>query len=281
MIFKKNNPGCPCCNCPCACYKFDDNANDSMGSHDLTATNATYGTGKLDNALRCQGTQALEHEFDPCFSVGSGINVWFWAKREIDTPYGSSGASSKGWGTIAGDGSWPNPDGNAFIGANETGYTGSWFMGINIDSKQTDPSLRFLIFAETGNIEACHGQQLNPFGTVGWHFYFWWWDILNVAGEPIRKSYLIHNDDAVDEHVPPVVGGASYRTKATSETVNFNVATNLAKGFDDGGTQYMTGDVYIDNLGICKNIGTKAEMTARAAALYNSGNGLACNNSGK
>ena len=110
MIFKKNNPGCPCCNCPCACYKFDDNANDSMGSHDLTATNATYGTGKLDKALRCQGTQALEHEFDSCFSVGSGINVWFWIKREIDSPSTSSGASTEGWGTIAGDGSWPNPD---------------------------------------------------------------------------------------------------------------------------------------------------------------------------
>ena len=186
MVFKRGNPGCPCCDCPCACYKFDDNANDSVSGKHLTATNDGYGAGKLGNALKCQGTQAMEHEFNSCFSAGEGINVWFWIKREIDTPFASSFFQPAGAGIVAADGEFPEPDGHMYSHAgdatppNLTGFTGSWAIFIDRGVHQQDSaSIIFATFYENGYYTLSHGDtnahSLNvkdgsPY--EGWHFFY-------------------------------------------------------------------------------------------------------------
>ena len=126
LPFKKNNPGCPCCGqpeCPCACYAFEDNAEDSSISNlHLTSPGASlsdYTTGKLDRAFKHTGSQYHEHADNACFNLSGGINVWFWLKSDYVAPY------SWGIGTIQPEGIVTKGSWEA-LGSDERDFLGEW-----------------------------------------------------------------------------------------------------------------------------------------------------------
>ena len=274
MIFKKNNPGCPCCNCPCACYKFDDNGNDSMGSHDLTATNATYATGKLDKAAQFTGTQYFEHDHDNCFVPGStGINVWFWIKRVA--PVGSTLTDRK-IEYVVSKGQHADVDSSAFLTPNRdaNGFSGTWsiFIAPEFSNSGSFNDIHFAVAYESGNYDIIVETDSWEEPTA-WVFFYWWYEpTAGSAGPHTGRCSLIRNSTTIADETTVSIGVTDDPMRQT-DTEKLYVGKNLGK--------HRSETIQIDNLGICKNIGTKAEMTARAAALYNSGNGLACNNSGK
>ena len=96
-----------------------------------------------------------------------------------------------------------------------------------------------------------------------------------IAGEaPIeipQESFFTNLATVLDEQTVAI--GSVANPMRQTDSKKLYVGKDLGKE--------MSETIKVDNLGFCKNIGTKAEMTARAAALYNSGDGLACNNSGK
>ena len=255
MVFKKGNPGCPCCNCPCACYKFDDNGNDSMGSHDLTGTNAAYDTGKLDKAAKFTGTQYFEHDHDNCFVPGStGINIWFWIYR---TPPTSTGGAGKEYVVTKG----------LFDGTN---LSGTW--SIYILPSQSVNDLFFSVAYENSAIDDSFETKSYE-GSGEWVFFYWWYEpTAGSAGTHTGRCSLIRNATTVLDEQTVAIGSVANPMRQT-DSEKLYVGKDLGKE--------MSETIKVDNLGFCKNIGTKAEMTARAAALYNSGDGLACNNSGK
>ena len=272
MIFKKNNPGCPCCNCPCACYKFEDNGNDSMGSHDLTATNATYGTGKLDKAATFTGTQYFEHDHDNCFVPGStGINMWFWIYREQPST-GSGGTNQIEY--IVTKGLFSDSTENHSSAANDGNFPGTWsvFIDPKLQTTENTYDLSFAVAYENGFVHDYTSATTweNP---AAWVFFFIWYEpTAGSAGTHTGRCSVIRNSTTVLDEVTVAIGDTENPMRQTDNE-------KLYVGKHLGATESET--IKIDNLGFCKDIGTKAEMTARAAALYNSGNGLACNASGK
>ena len=93
MIFKKNNPGCPCC-CPCACYKFEDNLVNSAGAGTLekhdAAGSQTYVTGKIGKGLKIEhnsthNRNAVKVGHRNCLSTTNGFSVWLWVYHDADT----------------------------------------------------------------------------------------------------------------------------------------------------------------------------------------------------
>ena len=270
MIFKKNNPGCPCCNCPCSCYKFEDNGNDSMGSHDLTATNATYGTGKLDKAATFTGTQYFEHDHDNCFVPQStGINIWFWIYREQPST-GAGGTNEIEY--IVTKGLFPDQTESYSSSPNDGNFPGTWSVIIDPKENSTEDNydLSFLVAYDNGYVHD-FTETTTWESTAAWVFFFIWYETTAGTNDLGRASIIRNGTTVVDELIVSIgAEGVAMRQTANEK---------LYVGKHLGETESET--IKIDNLGFCKNIGTKAEMTARAAALYNSGNGLACNASGK
>ena len=262
MIFKKNNPGCPCCNWPCSCYRFDDNGNDSMGSHDLTGANAEYDTGKLDKAAKFTGTQYFEHDHDNCFVPQStGINVWFWLHKT----YQSAPTADNVVEYIVAKGLFDVPGPGL---ANMTS-PGTWAIWLN--PHHSAQTLVFSVVYEDSAIDASFAAQSyeNP---AEWVFFYWWYEpTAGSAGTHTGRCSLIRNATTVLDEQTVAIGDVANPMRQTD-------SEKLYIGKDLGKERSET--IKVDNLGFCKTIGTKAEMTARAAALYNSGDGLACNNSG-
>ena len=289
LPFKKNNPGCPCCgpaenppggpNCPCACYAFDDNAEDSSISNlHLTSTGASptdYTTGKLDKAFKHTGSQYHEHADNACFNLSGGINVWFWLKSDYAAPYN--------WGPPVPDdevtiqpegvvtkGSWEN------LGSDQRDFLGEW--GIFWDETSEQPTLNGNIFFVVGNGtgDLYDGNAVARAPTEEkWEFYFFWASIAE------GKIYGIKWGGDDEE-----VSGVTVEANLTG-TQTLTSGEKLFIGNNDGFAKLgeQTYDSVprpwlIDNVGFCKDIGTKAEMEERAENLYNSGDGRACNHAG-
>ena len=106
---------------------------------------------------------------------------------------------------------------------------------------------------------------------AAWVFFYIWYEPTAGANNLGRASIIRNGTTVVDEANVGI--GAEGVVMRQTDNEKLYVGKHL------GATESET--IKIDNLGFCKDIGTKAEMTARAAALYNSGNGLACNASGK
>ena len=284
MIFKKNNPGCPCCNCPCSCYKFDGNANDSMGNNHLTGT-GVYTTGKLDQAASfTNGSQSLEHDHHKCFvpkggssELGTGMCIWFWLYR--DKPV-DPGLTPKNLEYIVSKGIWADRVASFSDTAAFTDFPGCWTIF-------TDPG-QLGGLNRDGAFAVAHDDSLiahfESFQTwedpSAWVFFFMWYEIFDpppASGTPLgngRMSIIRNSTLVADEGVIP----HRDNDDLTSNRIRTTCNEKLYVGKFLGEAQEET--VKIDNLGFCKNIGTKAEMVARAATLYDSGAGKACNESG-
>ena len=272
MIFKKNNPGCPCCDCPCACYKFDGDATDSAGSKDLIATNAAYNAGKLNNAATMAGSTYFKGDDHTCYEIGTeGLAFWFWIKADTEcgttAPPHFEGVVTKstvnlanlgGAGTVL-DGEWgvywhtgPSPvsglAGVLYFAAKPTGGTDFITIG-------PDPVLWFDALLTSEN----------------WKFYFFW-----MSPDDGKMYVIVNDEDTLEESLP---AGESFTASGTHDMYVGNNEGYAVLGSQAVGA-VANRTFHIDNLGFCKKVGTKAEMEARAAKLYNSGDGLACNKAG-
>tara|TARA_R100001594_G_scaffold144551_1_gene193746 strand:+ start:481 stop:1281 length:801 start_codon:yes stop_codon:yes gene_type:complete len=265
MIFKKGNPGCPCCNCPCSCYKFDDDATDCAGNRDLTATSAEYVTGKLDKAAKFNGSSYYEHADHCCYRLGpDGIAVWFWIHPDYAASYNYGGAIE--------------PEGVISKGAmGQTGGTGKYDFdgewGVFFDFTSTHPSFVGQLFFVVGN-----GDASGLLGDVNyvssgltqntWTFYYFWVSIedgklyLSVNGAASTSANLTGTQTLTSDK--PLHIGQNTDGKKLGEQTNGGVAR----------------PILIDNVGFCRSIKSEDCMEARASKLYNSGTGLACSNGG-
>ena len=274
LPFKKNNPGCPCCGqpeCPCACYAFDDNAEDSSISNlHLTSTYPSYATGKLANATKHTGTQYHEHDDHSCFNLGpDGINVWFWLKSDYEAPYTWDLSLRQPEGVVT-KGSWEN------VGSDQRDFDGEW--GIFWDESSPNDDYNGNIWFVVGNglgglhdgnvVQRAPKAKPSEYAPGIWQFYFFWASIAE------GKVYGIQD------------GGGTVEANLTG-TQTLTSDKKLFIGNNDeiaklGEQEY--GDVprpwLIDNVGFCKDIGTEAEMEERAENLWNDGDGRACNHAG-
>jgi hypothetical protein len=300
LIFKHGNPGCPCCGqrlighvddgdddyedgtSVCACYPFDDHANNVVfdGLH-LASTYPSYATGKLDNATKHTGTQHHEHPHHTCYvpeqassptSPLFGINVWFWIKRakppsQASPPNKIEYVISKGEWATTNKGYFQPPNSDA------AGFNGTW--SIFIDPTVSDnPSLHDIYFAvayEDGHTDVmCFSDSWED--PTDWVFFFWWYEpTAGLAGTHTGRYSLVRNGVTIYDEVTVAIGDAANPMRQTDPE-------KLIVGKNLGAHLYET--ILIDNVGFSRRIETKAEMTARAAALYNSGTGIACPASG-
>ena len=275
-----NNWGC-CCGstpdsndsaCPCACYTFNDTPNDNVGSLHLEGHYAAYDTGKLGKAAKFTGTQYFDREHANCFVPQStGINIWFWIHR---APPSGSGTGSGVGGPIeyvVSKGEWNDDTIAHSSGSNDCAFEGTWSIHSDPDEAGGVDDLYFTVAYENGCAHSWTFKSYEGSGSGEWVFIYIWYEP-NAGINGLGRASIIRNDTAVvdESTVDIAVEGIDMR-KTCDEP--------LVVGKKLGASQSET--VLIDNLGFCKDIGTKAEMTARAAALYNSGNGVACNASGK
>ena len=258
--FKKNNPGCPCCGqpeCPCACYAFDDNAEDSsVNNLHLTSTSASlsdYTTGKLGKAFKHTGSQHHEHAHDDCFtpSVGDGLAVWFWLKV-VTAP-----STSSDWQGIVTKGR---------ISSTPV-FTGEWgiFWKTPPGGGASGPSMSFVY--NTGSGPAKVGDL--AIGSDIWYFFHW---SLNTTDAVSTLTAYNSNTDEEFGGDAAVIVGEIAAVPAELMRVGNNTDGEILGA--------NSGEFLIDNLGFCKDIGTEAEMEERAENLYNSGDGRACNHAG-
>jgi len=288
LPFKKNNPGCPCCGqpeCPCACYAFDDNAEDSSISNlHLTSTGASptdYTTGKLDKAFKHTGSQYHEHADHSCFNLGpDGINVWFWLKSGYAAPYnwgppvGEHEVATQPEGVVT-KGSWEN------LGSDQRDFLGEW--GIFWDETSPNSTLNGQIFFVVGNgsAELYDGDAVsrapweNKDDVPNWEFFFYWASIAEGKIYGIKWS----DHDAIVSGVTVEASLTGTQTLTSGEKLYIGNNTEGKKlgeqEYDDVSRPWL-----IDNVGFCKDIGTKAEMEERAENLWNDGYGRACNHAG-
>ena len=277
MIFKKNNPGCPCCNCPCSCYKFDGDATDSVGSRDLTETNAAYNAGKLDNAATMAGSTYFKGDDHTCYEIGTdGLAVWFWFKADTACTTAAvahfEGIVTKsivditaGLGAIAMTGEWGVYWHNSASPAGHADYAGNLYFV----AKPTDNAGGGVQYISIPNALNDWADFIRT--SDGWKFYYFW------MSTDENKMYVRVNDGTTLEKAVPA--GESF---TPSSDQDMYVGNNLGKAVL--GSQAVGAvanrTFHIDNLGFCGKVGTKAEMEARSTELYNAGAGLACNKAG-
>ena len=170
MIFKKNNPGCPCCECPC--YKFNDNAKDSTGNKHLTATSESYADGKLGRAASFSGSSYYTHAHDDCFSPAASDTwrMWFWFRLDDvpahDATAGYQGVITKGAAnytagsppTLTLDGEW-----GVFWRTPSASYTGE-------GAGASENALLFAFKSDSVSLGIHH--QLGIIKDV-WYFFHW------------------------------------------------------------------------------------------------------------
>ena len=274
MVWKRHNPGCPCC-CPCACYKFDGDGKAACQGLDLTATDddgESYDTGKFEGeekkAAKFTGATVFEHEDNTCFNLGEsdpriadkeGINVWFWINPNHAASY-----------------SWPiggtfEPEGVITKGdLKENGsyvFDGEWGIFFDIGSP-SDVFVGSLSFIVNGGDPTPHTSRLVGVTAQTWTFYFFWVSIEE------GKLYVIQNDGST---LTQTLGGTQTKVSDKKLYVGNNTEGKKLGEQTNGG---VARPWLIDNVGFCKDIGTKEEMEERAANLYNDGEGRECNHAG-
>ena len=165
MVFKKNNPGCPCCNSPCACYYFEGSGKDSFGNKSLTESGALYSTtfSQGSQSARFMGRSYFQREKHPCFSP-YGHTTWtisFDMKvvNEPDVP------QSQGMGLIT-RGAW---DGNPPAGT----MSGEW--AIIYQHQASGTTVYFILKTDSTTnglhsvaIDDASGTGTNGFSTISW-----------------------------------------------------------------------------------------------------------------
>ena len=267
MIFKKNNPGCPCCECPC--YKFNDNAEDSTGNKHLTATSEAYADGILGRAGSFTGSSHYTHAHDDCFSPAASDDVWrmwFWFKAVADPSAPSGGFDYHGVIT-KGEFNHTYP-GLSILWELDGEWAVVWktdfSSGADLLFLYKSSSVATGIFGGTGIIV---GDQ-----------YFFHWQINNTTKAAALTGWNATTGASLT--IPSSVFGGSGGGVLTEITGTMSVDEShpLRIGNNTGGNGLIlgaeSGSFLIDNVGFSNKPGT-------AVNLYNSGVGKACPNQGK
>ncbi len=268
LIFKKNNPGCPCCNCPCACYPFDGDSTDSAGSKHLTAVNELYTSD--DGAAKMAGSTYFKGDDHKCYEIGTeGLAFWFWLKPETECGTTAAphfeGVVTKSTVNLSG-GAGNLLDGEWGVYWHNSTSPGTGFAGILYFVAKPTGGIDYITVGQGGALWF-HGLNTSD----GWTFFFLW------MSPDERKMYaIVNNNSTLEESLP---AGQSFTASGTNDMYVGNNEGYAILGSQAIGT--VTNRTFnMDNLGFCKEIGTKAEMEARATKLYNNGSGLACNKAG-
>ena len=163
MVFKKGNPGCPCC--PCPCYYFKGSGKDSLGNKSLTESGALYSTtsSQGSQSAKFTGSSYFQREKHSCFSP-YGHTTWtisFDMKivTEPDLP------QSQAMGLVT-RGAW---DGNPPAGT----MSGEW--AVIYEHQETGATVYFILKTDD-TTNALHGVALNDssgtgtngFNTISW-----------------------------------------------------------------------------------------------------------------
>ena len=251
LIFKHGNPGCPCCGqtlepSPCACYPFNDHANNVVfdGLH-LASTSPSYASGKLANATSHTGTQHHEHPHHACYtpSVGDGLRIWFWFKV-ITAP--SATANWQGVVTKGRLASYPT-------------FTGEWGIFWKT-GPSSSPDLGFIYSSSTVTTGIIGST---PIITGDWYFIHW--DINTDTAVSTISMYDQNGKLENPINDPKPLAGTLTADPAESMRVGNNTDGEILGA--------NSGEFLIDNLGFTHG-------ASNAATLYNSDSGLACPASG-
>ena len=256
MVFKRANPGCPCCPNTgggfCACYPFNSDADNNLwdGLH-LTSTYGNFGTaGKLGNASKHTGPQHHHHDHHSCFTPAEegGLRIWFWlyvtTLPRATTAY--QGVVTKGRFSTAG-----SPPANTF--------TGEWGIFWRTQSG-SGTDINFVYKSDTVNLGVLHQVALSA---STWYFVHW---ELNTDA----KLSTLHINNISDSGT---LGGTG--TAGLVGVMQPAPGEPMRVGNNEDGEILgaNSGSFLIDNLGFSHNSGS-------ASDLYNTGTGLACNNEG-
>ena len=257
MIFKKNNPGCPCC--PCPCYKFNDNAKDSTGNKHLTATSESYADGKLDKAASFTGSSHYTHAHDDCFSPAANDGVWrmwFWFK-EVTEP----SASAHGWHGVITKGEYSS-SGSPPVAS----FNGEWGVFYKPDGSIGDSSPELFFAYKSDSVSLGHFASI---GLIAGDWYFFHWQINATS----KEAELYGRNASTGENLnasgiwPTSVTGNMATTDDPMRIGNNTGTNGVVLGANSG-------SFLIDNVGFSNKSGS-------AANLYNSGAGKGCPNQGK
>jgi hypothetical protein len=267
MRWKMNNPGCPCCDCPCACYKFEDDLSNSAGGgtlekHDAAGSHS-FVTGKIGKGLKQEynstyNRNAVKTAHKSCFSLKGGMSVWFW--QYYDTPNCGLGIQSSYI--------FRKGDGEALGGTDVP----EWTYGRAANPICSASSIDTVLFGvgQTDNTMKTVGT--NPYGGLGseppWGggdgggpYPFWSFTFLYFDPDASTHGTMYISVDADDWREDTLTAPPKYQQQPLYI-----------------GSKISTADVYslIDEVGFCEDIGTPGEMQARATSLYNSGTGKTC-----
>ena len=259
--FKKYNPGCPCCfSAPtvCACYSFDNTADNSVfdGLH-LGATSPSYTAAdkKLGtHAATFTGYAHYNHAHSECFSPAVGPKpwrVWFWFKMLARPSYSAQryhGVITKG--KVNGTG--------VTAAAPPTSFDGEWGVFYHAPfGDDSSPELFFVYQSDSVNlgIYFTTGVNLN-----NWYFFHWQINATTKAAE----VFAVNADGT----------GSNF---GNSNNIVGNMSADSSKPLRIGNNTGINGMVLGSNGGsfIIDNVGF-AQNSGNASSLYNSGYGRAC-----
>lgn len=292
----RNGPGC-CCHAiglntmqsmraACACYRFDEKRtvagsttarNQAFDALHLTSFYPEYVTGKIIYASKHTGEEHHEHVHNNCYvptstdaplygSTGSrfGINVWFWIKRVKPT----ASTVGKDIEYVATKGLFPDTAEPWSTAPNDCDFPGTWSIFIDPTTSATGlhADLHFAVAYENSCVDVTLQQSWED--PTDWVHFFWWYEpTAGTAGAHTGRYSIIRNGvTTVDEQTVAV--GVEGNPMRQTDNEKFYVGKFLGADQDE--------TILIDNLGVSRRIGTKAQMTARAADAYNAGVGKAC-----
>ena len=148
---------------------------------------------------------------------------------------------------------------------NDCDFPGTW--SIFIDPTTTGSGiandLHFAVAYENSCVDVTLQQSWED--PTDWVFFFWWYEpTAGAAGAHTGKYSIIRNGVTTIDEQTVAIGSVENPMRQTD---NEKFYVGRALGAD------QTETILIDNLGVSRRIGTKAHMTARAAAAYTAGVG--------
>ena len=305
MIWKKDNPGSPCCSC-CPCYPLTANGQPVSGATVLTEQSGgpEYNSGckKLGSAgANFKSGQGYLEGNDSCFSPRSNPDGWamsFWVKPNSNIGVITCSTSVPSWepGLIT-KGYWTHDAVSSACASPTQGSAtthGEWFIVLTRGT--TGNPVEMVVYAVTAN--AIHPSVNWSFMAAGgiildtrtstfgvhrseWNFVYWYtraghsW--LHIRGE---------TESSWNQYYQNINTQGGFK----NEDVPLRVGTMI-----EGSNEYRIGtnggDYCVDNLTFDNNpttfgstslpITSPPTIPTEATALYNSGSGKACPSIGR
>tara|TARA_R110002074_G_scaffold216395_1_gene386269 strand:- start:159 stop:1082 length:924 start_codon:yes stop_codon:yes gene_type:complete len=302
MLFKKNNPGSPCCNC-CPCYPLDTSGANVSGT--VALENKDGGPEWNSSAKKLgegsasfkYGTGYLEAADHDCFSPYNNPDGWamsFWIKPVTNIPVVVCSTSTPLWqpGVIT-KGYWTHAvHSSVCTSVSALGATthGEWFIVAARTSENPAAPVQLFVYVNCANSTGgstwsflvAGAKRLDTrsgiFGTdaAEWNFVYWYirgghsWVHIRGETESIWQQFYRNTNTfggIKNESVPlrvgtMIEGSNEYRLGAQNGSY---LIDNIL--FDDNPTTYGSTSLPIPS---------PPSIPVEATALYNSGSGKKC-----